>query len=206
MTIQMKDPVYYNADGSLREAGDIARDMHVAGYHCAETVVRALWPYLQPDEELTDTILRMTMVLHGGMGDSMGSHCGAMTAGMLLIGAKYGRTDLNGDARLAPAIARRYWQRFLDEWGTTHCTTLRSNPQLTGDAPTRCGCIIVRSVRLLQEVLQELETNPVPLDEMYLWRLDRSKEPCHEHTPVMKSSEEVKAEQLARERSEKTHD
>lgn len=189
---------YFHTDGSLRDAADIARDLHIAGYHCAETVVRALWPRMLPNEELTDTTLRMTMVLHGGMGDSMGSHCGALTAGMLMIGALYGRTDLNGDARLAPAIARRYWQRFLDEWGTSHCTTLRSNPELTGDAPTRCGCLIVRSVRILQDVLRELEENPVPLEEMYLWRLDRSKEPCHEQIPVMKSSEEVKAEQQAK--------
>ena len=184
----------HNPDNSLRDVGDVVREIHGLGYHCSETLVRALWPYLLPDEELTDTILKMTMVLHGGIGDSMGSHCGGMTAPILLIGAKYGREDINGDARYAPAIARGFWQRFVDEFGTTHCTTLKQDRPPGPEAPTRCGCIMVRSARLLLDYLQELEANRPDKEEMYLWRLDRSQEPCHEHTPVMKSSEEVKAE------------
>lgn len=185
----------HNADGSLREVGEVVREVHEIGYHCSETLIRALWPYLLPDKELTDTILRMTMVLHGGIADSMSSHCGGLTAPILLIGVKYGRENIEGDARYAPAIARGYWQRFLDEFGTSHCTTLKKDQPPTGEAPTRCGCIMVRSARLLLDYLQELETNPPDKEEMYLWRLDRSKEPCHEKIPPMKSSEEVKAEQ-----------
>ncbi len=188
---------YYDENGKLKEAGDLAREIHSEDFHCSETITRAVWPHLFPNKPLNEDILKMTMVMHGGIADSMSSHCGGLTTGILMIGLLYGRDDIDGDARLAPAIARKYWQMFLDEFGTSHCTTLKSNLPLTGEAPTRCGCIMVRSARLILKCLQEIEENPTPIDEMYLWRLDRTKEPCHEQIPPMKSSEEVKAEKLA---------
>jgi hypothetical protein len=68
--------------------------------------------------ELCDTVLKMAMPFRGGMAGTMSSHCGALTSGILLIGALYGRLKPDGDEKLAPAIARRYWQMFLDEFGT----------------------------------------------------------------------------------------
>ncbi len=64
-----------------------------------------------------EDILRMTMVIHGGIADCLSSHCGGLMIGILMIGLLYGREDLTGDERLAPSIAHRFWQRFLDE----HC-------------------------------------------------------------------------------------
>ena len=142
------------------------------GYHCTETLIRTFWPLLLPQEELTDRILRMTMVLHGGMADSMSSHCGGLTTGILMVGALYGRSDIKGDARFAPGIARYYWQAFLNEFGTSHCTTLKNQP-LTGDAPTRCGCIMVRSARLLVRCIQEIDVENISKDEVYDWKVDR---------------------------------
>jgi hypothetical protein len=184
---------FRNDEDLIQKAGDLARDIHLEGYHCTETLIRALWPLLLPNEELTDSILRMTMVLHGGMADSMSSHCGGLTTGILIIGALYGRADIQGDARFAPAIARRYWQAFLDEFETSHCTTLK-NGQPSGEAPTRCGCIMVRSARLLVKCLQELDLEHTSKEVVYDWKVNRVNEPCHEQIPPMKSSEEIKAE------------
>lgn len=186
--------VINNDPNLVKRAGDLAREIHLEGYHCTETLIRTLWPLLLPDQELTPAILRMTMVLHGGMADSMTSHCGGLTTGILVIGALYGREDIQGDARFAPAIARRYWQMFLDEFGTSHCTTLKNQP-LTGDAPTRCGCIMVRSARLLVQCLQDIDFDHLSNEAAYAWKVDRMNEPCHEQIPPMKSSEELKAEQ-----------
>lgn len=182
-----------NDDGLIQKAGEMACDIHLEGYHCTETLIRTLWPLLLPQEELTESILRMTMVLHGGMADSMSSHCGGLTTGILMIGALYGRKDIHGDARLAPAIARFYWQAFLDEFGTSNCTTLK-NQQPSGEAPTRCGCIMVRSARLLIKCLQEIDLEHMQKDVIYEWKVNRMNEPCHEQIVPMKSSEEVKAE------------
>lgn len=186
----------FNSDGSKREVGELVREVHhQLGYHCSETLMRVLWPYLLPEEELTDAMLRMTMVLHGGIADSMGSHCGALTVPILLIGAKYGRENMTGDDRYAPSLARGFWQHFLDEFGTSNCTALKQDQPPTGEAPTICGCIMVRSARLLLEYIDEIEKNPPHKEELYAFRLDRSKEPCHEKIKSMKSSTEVRAEQ-----------
>ncbi len=183
--------IHYNPDGSLREIGVVISQIHDLGYHCSETMVRGLWPHLLPMEDMTDTVLRMTGILHGGIADSMGSHCGCVSAPILLVGAKYGRKDTTTDDRYASAIARGYWQRFIDEFGTTHCTTLKLTQPSCNEAKTRCGCLMVKTARLFLQYLQELEANPPKREEMYLWRLDRSGEPCHEHVPVVKSSTET---------------
>jgi|LDZU01.1.fsa_nt_gi C_GCAxxG_C_C family probable redox protein len=184
---------YYAKDGSLREIGALVIDLHAAGYHCSETLIRALWPYLLPDYRLDETILRMTSTLHGGMAETMSSHCGGLTIGILLIGALYGRTDMSGDARYDSAIARGFWQRFLNEFGTSHCTSLKQG-EPTGEASSRCTCIMVRSARMFLNYLDELQKNPVDREELYYWRVDRTKELCHEQIQPLKPAEEIKAE------------
>jgi hypothetical protein len=134
--------------------------------------------------------------MHGGIAGCLSSHCCGLTIGILMIGLLYGREDLTGDERLAPSIARRFWQRFLDEFGTSHCTTLRSSTPLTGEAPTRCGCIIVKSVRLFMNFVEEIKSNPVNIEKIYTWKVDRTKESCHESIVPIKSSTELKAEAL----------
>ena len=129
--------------------------------------------------ELSDTVLKMAMPFRGGMAGTMNSHCGGLTTGILLIGALYGRLEPDGDEKLAPAIARRYWQMFLDEFGTSHCTTLRE-AQPGPEAPTRCGTIMVRSVRMLLKLLEDVKEHPPTAQEIAEWQVDRTKEPCHE--------------------------
>ena len=128
------------------------------------------------------------MPFRGGMASTMSSHCGALTAGILVIGALYGRLEPDGDPKLAPAIARRYWQTFLDEFGTSHCTTLRQG-EPGPEAPTRCGGIIVHSSRMLLQLLQDLQQHPPTPEQLEEWQVDRTKEPCHEKIPPLPPKE-----------------
>ena len=119
--------------------------------------------YVLGPGELSDLVFRMTMPFRGGMAATKDSHCGGLTIAILLIGALYGRADPTGDDELAPAIAREYWRLFVDEFGTTHCGTLREGDP-GPEASTRCGCIMVRSSRMLLKFLREVEQDP-PTDE-----------------------------------------
>jgi hypothetical protein len=134
------------------------------------------------------------------MAETMSSHCGGLSIGILMIGLIYGREDLDGNDLQASAICRGYWRRFLNEFGTSHCTTLRSDQTLTGEAPTRCGCIIVRSVKLLLNYLKEINVDKYSYEEMVLWNVDRSNEPCHEKIIPVKSSKRLLAEKVAKEK------
>jgi hypothetical protein len=110
----------------LGEVAKRANQIHNEGYHCSETILRTVWPYIMPDKELSDEIKKMVMPLRGGIAATMSSHCGGLMVPILMIGVRYGRVDLQGDGKLAPSISRKYWQLFLDEFGTSQCTLLRS--------------------------------------------------------------------------------
>ena len=173
----------------IENVGKTVLDLHLQQYHCSETLIRALWPFIIPEEELSPRILKIAMPFRGGLGASMSSHCGGLTIGFMLIGAVYGRTDLAGDGRLAPALCRQYWKMFLDEFGTSNCTLLRAGKP-GPEAPSRCGCIMVRSAQLVLKFFNKIHAENQDLDSIYSFKLDRTKEPCHEQVIPMKSSDE----------------
>jgi hypothetical protein len=181
----LNDP---NSLERIRKVGEDAFRIKEEGYHCSETIIRAVWPYLLPERELNNDVLRVLMPFRGGMAGTTGSHCGGLTIGIAVSGALYARLDPTGDACLASSIARRYWQHFLDEFGTSNCTLLRRNE--TGpEAPTICGCIIVRSARLIVAYFDWLKKTQPPLEEIYSWEVDRSQEECHERVSPERMNE-----------------
>ncbi len=173
----------------LREVAKRANQLHAEGYHCSETILRAVWPFVMPETSLSDEIIKMIMPLRGGMAATMSSHCGGLTVAVLMIGARFGRVDLQGDGKLAPSIARKYWQIFLDEFETSQCTLLRSG-EPGPEAESRCGCIIVRSSVLITSLIDAIEKEQPAIEEIHSWKVDRRNEPCHEQVAPMKSSDE----------------
>ena len=173
----------------IEEVGKKVLELHLQKYHCSESLIRAVWPYVLPESELTSRILKIAMPFRGGIGASMSSHCGGLTIGFMLIGAIYGRDDIDGDGRLAPALCRQYWKMFLDEFGTSNCTLLRQG-EPGPEAPSRCGCIMVRSAQLMLKFFNKIHEENQPIEDIYSFKLDRSHEPCHEQVVPIKSSDE----------------
>ncbi len=174
----------------IDKAGREALAYKDSGFHCTESLIRAVWPYVIPDRELSDDVMRVVMPFRGGMAATTGSHCGGLTVGIALSGAIYGRLTTDGDYKLAPSIARQYWKLFLEEFGTSNCTLMRRKKP-GPEAPTTCGCIIVRSARLMVSYFDALKTDFPPLDEVYSWIVDRSQEPCHERVVPRKMNDET---------------
>jgi C_GCAxxG_C_C family probable redox protein len=166
-------------DEIIESVGEHTLALHDEGYHCSEAIFRAVASKFLPDALKNETILRMVMPFRGGMAATMGSHCGGLTSGILIIGALYGRLSADEDAIIGPALARMYWKLFLDAFGTSHCTTLRKG-EPTPEAPTRCGGIMVRSAQMQAAFLLDLQ-HVMPTKEFArTFRIDRSGEPCHE--------------------------
>ena len=173
----------------IEEVGKKALAFKDSGFHCSESIIRAVWPYVIPDRKLSDDVLRVTMPFRGGMAATTSSHCGGLTMGIAISGALYGRLEADGDYKLAPSIARKYWSLFLQEFSTSNCTLLRRGK--TGpEAPTICGCIIVRSARLMLSYFDALKADFPPMEEIYSWVIDRSKEECHERVVPLKMNDE----------------
>ncbi len=117
--------------------------------------MRAVGAYALDKSVLNDTILRMTTTIHGGLADTKQGRCGALLAGLLIIGALFGRVQPEEDDTRAEAMAQQYWQRFVEEFGSDHCATLRSTGKIGPEYPSVCGTIMVRATGILVDLLEE---------------------------------------------------
>jgi C_GCAxxG_C_C family probable redox protein len=102
--------------------------------------------------EIDDQTLRMTTAMGGGVGLTQQELCGALSSGVLLIGALYGRTTAEEDDTQCTQIAARYRQRFLEEFGSTRCQDIRD--QGFGSGGTwPCSELVERAGGILLETL-----------------------------------------------------
>ena len=99
---------------------------------------------------------RMATGFAGGVGDGQQEMCGALSGGVLVIGALLGRTSLSGDDRPALALATRYRERFRAELGATQCAWLRDMVHAPGGLGS-CALLVERAAMILLELLAEVE-------------------------------------------------
>jgi C_GCAxxG_C_C family probable redox protein len=103
-----------------------------------------------PDRQL----VRATTGFSGGVGSTKHQMCGALSSGVMVIGAVHGRSDLSEDGQLARELAERYRARFVAELGSAHCQTLYDAVH----APLgqgACSALVERAARILLDVLDE---------------------------------------------------
>jgi C_GCAxxG_C_C family probable redox protein len=107
-----------------------------------------LWGRVEPQA------VRMAMALAGGVGGTQQELCGALSGGVMVIGALLAPQRAGeGGEQMRQAVAH-YRQRFLDEIGPTQCAALRDG--LYGpDGREPCSALVQRAVRILLQVLDE---------------------------------------------------
>lgn len=74
-----------------------------------------------------DQILKLSTGFAGGIGCGYQDVCGALSAGVLIIGARHGRTRPDVDDSLCQATATHFRDRFVQAFGTTCCEELRKH-------------------------------------------------------------------------------
>jgi hypothetical protein len=173
----------------IKQVGEDALAFKEQGFHCSESLIRAVWPYVLPERALSDDVLRIIMPFRGGISGSTSSHCGGLTVGVALAGAIYGRLKTDEDPKLASSVVRMYWRIYLENFGTSNCTLLRRD-EPGPEAPSICGCLIARAARLMVAYFDSLKMDMPPLEEVYAWTVDRSQEPCHERVVPMWPNDE----------------
>ena len=104
--------------------------------------------------EVDDRILRMTSGLAGGVGCTGQELCGALSGGVLLIGALHGRTRPDEDDGYCQELTFFYQDRFAEEFGETRCDDLLASGY-GSDGKWPCSLLIERATRILLEMLQE---------------------------------------------------
>lgn len=107
--------------------------------------------------EIDERTLRMTTGFAGGVGDDRRYLCGAFSAGVMIIGALYGRTQTDVDETKCFIDVRRYRERFEGQLGSVTCSELRAEMYGSGRIEP-CSVLVERAVKILLEVLDEGST------------------------------------------------
>jgi len=102
--------------------GDDAAELFRNGWSCSQAVCSAFAKDFDIDEK---TALRLSCGLGGGMGHT-GNTCGAVSAALMVIGMKYGRTSLDDSASKEKTyeVAHRFIEEFRRRNGSVNCTEL----------------------------------------------------------------------------------
>ncbi len=135
-----------------RELADRAADLLREGYHCSEAVLLAVAPRVVRD--WNPACARMSTGFAGGIGGSRQEVCGALAGGIMVIGALFGRSDLQDDA-LAQRLCKQFRDRFYEAFETTQCARLREDVVESEDGLGSCAVLVQRTTMMLLQVLAD---------------------------------------------------
>jgi hypothetical protein len=102
---------------------------------------------------LDERFLRSATAFCGGIGGTREELCGAFSAGVMLVSARYGRLTPHEDELPAYARARAFRLRFLLRWKTLRCAPLREQIYSPG-GPGSCVAVGEETVRILLNLLE----------------------------------------------------
>jgi C_GCAxxG_C_C family probable redox protein len=105
-------------------------------------------------DKLEPQAIRMSNPFGGGVGGTREELCGALAGGLMVIGAIYGRTESSQDDEQSYAMAKRYRETFLAEFGHTPCAPIRQ-AFAKPDGSHGCDVVVARAARALLGVLDE---------------------------------------------------
>ncbi len=109
--------------------GEIAYNYEMQHHGCSQCTLLALQQYLGFEDELT---FKAATFLCGGVA-FMGHTCGALSAGVMVLGMKYGRANIEeGLAGLLKGAlpAHKLVRWFEGEFGTTVCREISKTQQM----------------------------------------------------------------------------
>lgn len=130
---------------------DVVARMH-ENYHCSEAILLAAKKHYIPD--LDPLAVRLSTPFAGGVGCSHMELCGALSGGLLVIGALYGREDAGTNDDLCQELALHWRDRFAREFGDTCCRDLREN-WVGQPGQVDCTALVARATGLLVDFLEE---------------------------------------------------
>ena len=105
------------------KAEQLAGEYFGNGYHCAESVVRALLDTMGEDSQ---RVIPYSTAFGGGFGETFMETCGVISGSLIVIGHKYGRKQQGDSWKEAGLLGRTVVERFLKLHGTCNCGLLRN--------------------------------------------------------------------------------
>ena len=131
---------------------DLSRAYMVEDYHCSEAILLAAAGHYLPD--LDSFAVRLSTPFAGGAGCTQKELCGALSGGLMVIGALYGRENAQTNDDFCQELAAQWRDRFVQEFGDTCCQNLRENWVGQPGQPD-CKELVARTTGLLVDLLEE---------------------------------------------------
>lgn len=119
------------------------------GYHCAEAVAAAVLEGMGQDAAAA---VAHATAFGGGVGRSFDDACGALSGALIVIGQLYPRQGRGEPWDKAADLGAGIRHRFIHEFGTTHCGSLRNRFGRT--QPEKCTILSGQLAAVLAELLQ----------------------------------------------------
>jgi C_GCAxxG_C_C family probable redox protein len=88
----------------------------------------------------------MSNAFCGGVASSHDELCGAVSAGIMLIGDRYGRVSADADDAASLAAAAAFRNRFIERFGATKCDDVR----IPGK---KCTWVVEDASRILIDIM-----------------------------------------------------
>jgi C_GCAxxG_C_C family probable redox protein len=104
--------------------------------------------------DLDPQCVRMTTGFAGGVGGTHQEMCGALSGGVLVIGALLGRATLDESDQAALALATDYRERFRADFGHTVCAQIREIVHAPSGLGS-CAVLVQQAAIILLEMLEE---------------------------------------------------
>ncbi len=122
------------------------------GFNCAESAMRGLC--LAQEIALPEVALMMATPFGGGFGCSEDT-CGALTGGLLGIGAKLGRTEAKVNKDQCYKAAKELHGCFVRKFKTTQCKALNKGDFNSQEHEQRCKEFVLESTRMAYRILSK---------------------------------------------------
>lgn len=128
-----------------------ARGYLNSGWHCSEGILMAVGAHYL--DEVSPQAIRMSTPFAGGLGGTNDGLCGALSGGLMVIGALHGRIDpeINDDDCMD--LAALFRGKFLKYFECSRCEDLKDNWVGKGSNGT-CADLMAQAAGLLVDVLE----------------------------------------------------
>jgi C_GCAxxG_C_C family probable redox protein len=145
-----------------------AHDYLNAGWNCSQSTLLVMQELLGMENA---DVLKAATGFGGGIGN-MGALCGAFAGGVLALGLKYGRSNLDqhDEKEKTYVLCAEWYKRFVRHFESCNCRDILgvdlSNPKIrqeywnSGDNRERCATHTVgTAARMLMKLFEEIESS-----------------------------------------------
>lgn len=126
------------------------------GPNCSESML--MYGMKSFDLNVPDDIIRIAAPFGGGVARCE-DICGVITGGIMLVGLKYGRVNLEQDKYKAYHVGEEFFKWFRKEFGTSNCFELNHSDFTSEEHRDRCGGIFIKkSIEYLDGFFEKVDS------------------------------------------------